>query len=41
MKHAQGDAMRGLEFIEQFDQCNLGAIQLPVAGENAAVFVAV
>ena len=29
------------KFVEEFDEGNLGAVQLPVAGEDAAILVAV
>jgi hypothetical protein len=40
VEHAQLDAVAG-QFVEQFHQRDLGAVQLPVAGEDAAVLVAV
>ena len=41
MEHPQLDAVRGGQLVKQLDQCNLSAVQLPVAGENTAVLVAV
>ncbi|MNV30605.1 hypothetical protein D3C71_1218820 [compost metagenome] len=41
MEHAQLDAVAGGEFVEEFDKGDFSAVQLPVAGEDAAVFVAV
>ena len=41
VEQPQPDAMAGLELIEQAHQRDLGAVQLPVAGEEAAVLVAV
>jgi len=41
MEKAQDHTVIALERGEQFDQCELGAIQLPVAREYATVFVAV
>ena len=41
VEHAQLDAVAGGKFVEEFDEGNLGAVQLPVAGEDAAVLVAV
>ena len=41
MEHAQPDRMAAAEFVKHLDQRDLGAVQLPVAGEDAAVFVAV
>ncbi len=41
VEQPQGDAMLGLELLELLGQRDLGAIQLPVGGEEAAVLVAV
>jgi len=41
VEHAQLDAVAGGQFVEQFHQRDLGAVQLPVAGEDAAILVAV
>ncbi|MPM92987.1 hypothetical protein SDC9_140123 [bioreactor metagenome] len=44
VEHAQLDrraGLRGVKFVKQRHQRNLGAIQLPTAGEDAAVLVAV
>jgi hypothetical protein len=41
VEHAQLDAVARGQFVEQFHQRDLGAVQLPVAGEDAAVLVAV
>jgi hypothetical protein len=41
VEHAQLDAVARGQFVEQFHECDLGAVQLPVAGEDAAVLVAV
>ena len=36
MEHAQGDAVGLVQLVKQLDQRDLGAVQLPVAGEDAA-----
>jgi hypothetical protein len=41
MEHAQPDAVVIGQIVKQIDQRNLGPVQLPVAGEDAAVLVAV
>ena len=41
VEQAQGQAVFALQRLEQLDQRVLGAVQLPVAGEEAAVLVAV
>ncbi len=41
MEHAQAQAMFGTELVEHFHQRQFGLVQLPVAGENAAILVAV
>jgi hypothetical protein len=41
VEQAQLNVVRVRELIEQADQRDLGAVELPVAGENAAVLVAV
>jgi len=41
MEQAQPNAVLGLQHVEQAHQRDLGAIQLPVAGEEATVLVAV
>ena len=41
VKHPQLDIVRSGEPVEQQDQRDFGAVQLPVAGEDAAVLVAV
>ena len=41
MEQAQGDAVQCFQRVEDIDQGNFGLIKRPVAGEDAAVFVAV
>ena len=41
VEHAQLDGVACGQFVKQLYQRNLGTVQLPVAGEDAAVFVAV
>jgi hypothetical protein len=41
VEHAQLDVVRVGQHVEQVDQRDLGAVELPVAGEDAAVLVAV